>query len=127
MKQVERIVLLYTGAAPNATELNEIVKAVEAMGFQTDGATLTTRGSSAGAGGTPLSTDVAAFVLLDMVDEGLLQPNPLERATMHVIGTGDDAAVLAVVAKPGSATGANRQAHAPDGQKRSRRLFGRRR
>jgi hypothetical protein len=126
MREVERIVLVYKGAEPNATELNEIVKAVDAMGFQTQGATLTTRGSSAGAGGPPVSKDLASFVLLRMVDEGLLQPNPLERATMHVIGTGDDAAVLAIVAKAGAA-GASRQASSSGDQKRSRGLFGKRR
>lgn len=81
---------------------------------------------SAGIDGSALSKELAAFVLLNMVDEGLLQPNPLERASIHVIDTGDDAAVPAVVAKAGTA-GTRQGASIPDGRKRSRGLFGRRR
>lgn len=127
VKEVERIVLVHQGAAPNATELNEIVSAVGAMGFETRGAMLTARGSSAGVGGTPPSKELAMFVLLKMVDEGLLQPDPLERATIHVIGTGDDAAVLAVVAKAGGAARVNQMPSTSVDRKRSRGLFGKRR
>ena len=127
VKEVERIVLLHKGAAPNATELNEIVSAVDAMGFETRGARLTARSSSAGVGGTPPSKELAMFVLLKMVDEGLLQPSPLERATIHVIGTGDDAAVLAVIAKAGGAASMNQEPSTTVDRKRTRGLFGKRR